>query len=89
MSVSYLELDSCYRTLTRTSGGTNLRVGFIELLGKQPQQQDDLPPNSHHPHFAKSTDRIKRHLEKSWPIADHLKNENEDGLFLWIGQCIA
>lgn len=66
-----------------------MRVGFIELLAKQPHQPDDLPPNGHTPRFAKPTDRIKRHLEKSWPIDDHLKNENEDSLFLWIGQCIA
>lgn len=80
----------CYiEVLTGSSGGTNLRVGFIELLGKQPHEADDLPPNGHLPRFAKPTDRIQRHIERSWPIDDHLKNENEDSLFLWIGQCIA
>ncbi|KAH8173121.1 hexokinase domain-containing protein [Sarocladium implicatum] len=77
------------RYLAIDIGGTNLRVGFIDLLGKQPHQHDDLTPNGHIPRFVKPTDRIKRHLEKSWPIDDHLKNENEGSLFLWIGQCIA
>lgn len=33
--------------------------------------------------------RLHRHLERSWPIEDYLKNENADGLFSWIGQCLA
>lgn len=38
----------------------------------------------------KSTEtRVKRLLEQSWPISDHLKNDNPDSLFLWIGECIA
>jgi hexokinase len=28
-------------------------------------------------------------LERSWPILSHLKSENADGLFAWIGGCIA
>lgn len=35
------------------------------------------------------TGRLQRHLEKSWPISNHLKNDNADSLFLWIGKCIA
>lgn len=57
------------------SGGTNLRVGFVELLGKD-------PPGG-------MSERISRPLERSWPIDDHLKSENADSLFAWIGRCIA
>jgi hexokinase len=52
-----------------------LRVAFVELVGK------DAP--------GKSPKHLTRHLEKSWPIDDHLKNENADSLFAWIGSCIA
>lgn len=67
------------------SGGTNLRVGFVELLGKEENTHGkiDLQNGSGHPV------RLRRHLEKSWPIFDHLKNEHPDELFSWIGKCIA
>ncbi|KAL7899449.1 actin-like ATPase domain-containing protein [Trichoderma sp. SZMC 28014] len=54
-------------------GGTNLRVGFVELHG------DAQDPSS----------RVQRPLEKSWPIDHHLKNDNADSLFAWVGRCIA
>jgi hexokinase len=57
------------------SGGTNLRVGFVELLPRDPA--------------GKTRQRLSRHLEKSWPIDDQLKNENAESLFGWIGRCIA
>ncbi|KAI5463266.1 hypothetical protein BGZ63DRAFT_352577 [Mariannaea sp. PMI_226] len=70
-----------------TGRGTNLRVGFVEVRAKgditDPINQPAL--NAH----SESSSRIRRLLEKSWPIADHLKDENPDSLFLWIGSCIA
>lgn len=33
--------------------------------------------------------RLERLLEHSWPIGEHLKNENAESLFSWIGQCVA
>lgn len=39
--------------------------------------------------FTEASARVRRLLEKSWPIDDHLKNENADGLFRWIGKCIS
>ena len=31
---------------------------------------------------------VLRHLEKSWPIGEHLKNNQAEDLFAWIGGCI-
>ncbi|KAL5086059.1 hypothetical protein Trisim1_009686 [Trichoderma cf. simile WF8] len=61
------------RHLAIDIGGTNLRVGFVELHG------DHQDPAS----------RVQRPLEKSWPIDNHLKNDNASSLFSWIGRCIA
>jgi len=33
--------------------------------------------------------RVKRHLEKSWPIGEILKQNKAEDLFAWIGKCIA
>lgn len=52
-----------------------MRVGFVELLPRDPA--------------GKTRQRLSRHLEKSWPIDDQLKNENAESLFGWIGRCIA
>ncbi|KAK7956142.1 putative hexokinase [Apiospora aurea] len=74
------------RYLAIDIGGTNLRVGFVELLGKEEntsQPKLGLQNGNEHPV------RLRRHLEKSWPILDHLKNEHPDELFSWIGKCIA
>ncbi|PNY29674.1 Phosphotransferase [Tolypocladium capitatum] len=95
--------------LTCRSGGTNLRVGFVELLAKEAAAplevgrtvadgQSNGPSKGHrHGHrnghhllaVTKPSGRIRRHLERSWPISNHLKNDNADSLFLWIGSCIA
>ncbi|KAI5867016.1 hexokinase-7 [Durotheca rogersii] len=80
------------RYLAIDIGGTNLRVGFIELLGNEQGanavlvngvggggelSQPESPPN------------LRRVLEREWPISDVLKIENADSLFKWIGKCIA
>lgn len=68
-------------------GGTNLRVGFVEVLGQEtpPASLDAIQTEAD----AEAPDRVRRLLEKSWPIANHLKSDNSDSLFLWIGHCIA
>ena len=71
-------------------GGTNLRVAFIELLrdigdhsattnGERSQEaiKNALKP------------RVRRTLEKAWPIGEHLKIDKTEDLFAWIGDCIA
>ncbi|KAI8942681.1 hypothetical protein NX059_000731 [Plenodomus lindquistii] len=69
-------------------GGTNLRVGFIELLGERTEPRRDEPERS-------STvgedvfESIRRSHDKSWPIGDHLKMDQAEDLFRWIGDCIA
>ncbi|KAF4449915.1 putative hexokinase [Fusarium austroafricanum] len=70
-------------------GGTNLRVGFVQL-GNEAASSDQT--NGHITNGSddtSSTRHVRRLLEKSWPIDEHLKNENPDSLFLWIGICIA
>jgi hexokinase len=67
-------------------GGTNLRVGFIELVG----ELDDSTNGKHgggdgDDVFAK----IKRSHDKNWPIEDHLKMDQAEDLFAWIADCIA
>jgi hexokinase len=62
-------------------GGSNLRAGFVELLG----DNDNATPSTGDDVFAK----IKRSCDKSWPIGDHLKMDQAEDLFLWIGDCIA
>ncbi|KYK59461.1 hexokinase XprF [Drechmeria coniospora] len=92
------------RYLAIDIGGSNLRVGFVELLAKrQPPLGTNGVSTSGGGHgctngqanghgrraSCDASDRIRRQLERSWPICDRLKYENADSLFLWIGECIA
>ncbi|KAI8965851.1 MFS general substrate transporter [Daldinia sp. FL1419] len=70
-------------------GGTNLRVGFIELLGNERAVNSDSANDDLKAPNGEPSSNIRRLLEKSWPISDALKNENADSLFKWIGACIA
>ncbi|KAI1648058.1 MFS general substrate transporter [Daldinia loculata] len=70
-------------------GGTNLRVGFIELLGNEKVVDGGSTNGDLETLNGEPTSNIRRLLEKSWPISDVLKNENADSLFRWIGACIA
>ncbi|CEI40203.1 hypothetical protein FVEN_g1316 [Fusarium venenatum] len=73
-------------------GGTNLRVGFVQLGNEAASSATSDQTNGHidnRPDEGAATRQVRRLLEKSWPIDEHLKNENPDSLFLWIGNCIA
>ncbi|KAI0008558.1 MFS general substrate transporter [Xylariaceae sp. FL0662B] len=70
-------------------GGTNLRAGFIELLGDEGDAEANGLEANPKTANSQSSPRLRRLLEKSWPIAEHLKNENADSLFTWIGSRIA
>lgn len=69
-------------------GGTNLRVGFIELLTAQTEASGLSSPSTE-AHASGQTPKLRRLLEQSWPIGEHLKNENAESLFSWIGERIA
>ncbi|KAL3478587.1 hypothetical protein BJX99DRAFT_101624 [Aspergillus californicus] len=77
------------RYLAIDVGGSNLRVAFIELLG------DTADPDMARTHAAErplrkaQTQRVKRTLERAWPIQEHLKMDKAEDLFAWIGDCIA
>lgn len=69
----------------------------MELLGGV-QEAKANGSTSQHPRTAvnwkihrdcKGTRRLQRLLERSWPIQEHLKNENPESLFSWIGQNVA
>lgn len=64
-------------------GGSNLRVGFVELVGESATTD---PAYRQIQHAGRS---IKRSLDKSWPIGDHLKMDQPEDLFRWIGDCMA
>ncbi|CAG8118025.1 unnamed protein product [Penicillium nalgiovense] len=51
-----------------------LRVAFIDLLGDQQVEGHA---------------RVRRTLEKAWPISEHLRKDHSIDLFTWIGDCIA
>ncbi|KIH88899.1 hexokinase family protein [Sporothrix brasiliensis 5110] len=83
-------------------GGTNLRVGFVELLGgsepltngtgKLNDLSADAAQTENQPTLqrqAQPLSCLRRLHERSWPIQEHLKSENADSLFAWIGHCIA
>jgi hypothetical protein len=76
-------------------GGTNLRVGFIELLGDpssalSASQNGTSQVAGHSENTTEAYDgRIRRTFEKAWPIDEHLKTDKAEDLFEWIGSCIA
>ena len=80
------------RDLASDGGGSNLRVAFIELLGEAVVSEVRSADG-----FERSRDtirkaqrqRVKRTLERAWPIQEHLKMDKADDLFAWIGDCIA
>lgn len=61
------------RFLAIDVGGSNLRVGFVHLLGAQSGRGGEL----------------RRKYERSWSIEDHFKMDNAEEFFSWIGSCIA
>lgn len=69
-------------------GGTNLRVGFIELVGGNAEETGEGPGRSSTvgEEVFKS---VKRSHDRNWPIGDHLKMDQAEDLFAWIGDCIA
>ncbi|KAI9036376.1 hexokinase family protein [Aspergillus affinis] len=80
------------RYLAIDVGGSNLRVAFIELLGESADsdiRSADASERSRHTIRKAQRQRVKRTLEKAWPIQEHLKMDKAEDLFSWIGDCIA
>lgn len=80
------------RYLAIDVGGSNLRVAFIELLGEA--VESDAPPadaseRSRDTIRKAQRQRVRRTLERAWPIQEHLKMDKAEDLFAWIGDCIA
>ena len=63
-------------------GQSYLRVAFIELLGDSAEKPSDIIQRAR-------WQRVRRTLEKAWPIEDRLKRDRAEELFSWIGDCIA
>ncbi|KAH9897311.1 hexokinase-7 [Xylariomycetidae sp. FL2044] len=77
------------RYLAIDIGGTNLRAGFIELLGSENAPTTDRLEVHQEAKDTLHASNIHRALEKSWSISENLKNDNPESLFAWIGRCIA
>ncbi|KAJ5246398.1 hypothetical protein N7468_001381 [Penicillium chermesinum] len=79
------------RYLAIDVGGSNLRVAFIELLGDlDPETRSgDAGERSQETIRKAQHQRVKRTLERVWPIQEHLKMDKAEDLFAWIGDCIA
>ncbi|KAL4980126.1 hypothetical protein BDW66DRAFT_147561 [Aspergillus desertorum] len=77
------------RYLAIDVGGSNLRVAFIELLGDTADPDMARTSASERPLKKAQTQRVRRTLEKAWPIQEHLKMDKAEDLFAWIGDCIA
>ncbi|KAF9694557.1 hypothetical protein EKO04_007331 [Ascochyta lentis] len=75
------------RFLAIDVGGSNLRVGFVELAGdlSKPGRSGD---QAHHAGNDLSA-KIKRSHDRCWPIGDHLKMDKPEDLFRWVGDCMA
>ncbi|KAL1869855.1 hypothetical protein Daus18300_005315 [Diaporthe australafricana] len=80
------------RYLAIDIGGTNLRVGFVELLAGEADEtinENSAINGAGVSTSAPDTPRLRRLLEQSWPIGEQLKDQNADNLFDFIGGSIA
>jgi len=81
------------RCLAIDIGGSNLRVGVIELLtssGAGDGDYSDVAVNDHHPDSTfVAGNTIQKSFEMAWHIEESLKNGSPENLFSWIGKCMA
>ena len=75
----------CGEYLALDLGGTNLRVAFVTLSS---QKNGVLPSQSVTPDGKECLSSIQTSHEISWPIEPHLKLDQADALFLWVGSCL-
>ncbi|KAI9679306.1 MAG: hypothetical protein M1817_005326 [Caeruleum heppii] len=79
------------RFLAVDLGGTNLRVGFGELLGRAKPGKDDerVIQASTVTSQPLPLPGVRRTFDREWQIEDHLKLDQSDQLFKFVGSCIA
>ncbi|KAI9723965.1 MAG: hypothetical protein M1812_000683 [Candelaria pacifica] len=79
------------RFLAIDLGGSNLRVGLVELYGAAGRSDNGRTPSQTCLESSIETKEapVRVTFERSWPIGDHLKMNKADDLFAWIGDCIA
>ena len=74
-------------------GGTNLRIAFVTLLGINAEVQTHDGERNGADVQDVNRDAYSKNIQKkfgrSWPIDNHLKAENADDLFIWVGDCLA
>ncbi len=76
-----------YCPLNFDSGGTNLRVGFIELSGnKLARTKNGVLVTELN---VEEVSRAPNCIETKWSIEEQLKLNNAEDLFNWIGKCMA
>ena len=81
------------RCLAIDIGGSNLRVGVIELLSPaatRDERRGNEASFTEGPETAARTgNTIHKSFEMEWHIEEGLKNGSPDVLFAWIGKCMA
>ncbi len=78
------------RFLAIDLGGSNLRVGLVELYGAGRSENERTTLRPCHEFSAEAEGSpFRMAFERSWPIGDHLKMDKAEDLFAWIGDCIA
>jgi hexokinase len=68
------------------SGGTNLRIGFIEIFDSAESSNPDHREDIHAQNG--NVSRVRRVLEKKWSIGEVMKKAIGEDLFGWIGKCM-
>lgn len=83
------------RCLAIDIGGTNLRVGVIELLGDSDTEtaeafaQSIEDGSTQEEVLSTKKTQIRKSFEMSWEIDEEIKNAAPQRLFSWVGGCMA
>ena len=68
-------------------GGSNLRVGFIELFGGRSDADEGFSAKAND--IGPFPENFRKINEQKWAIGEHLKVDKAEDLFDWVGGCIA
>ncbi|EGD95434.1 hexokinase [Trichophyton tonsurans CBS 112818] len=86
LRVAFIELlgaaaDDLENSSSSSSSSSSNGHPASEAVSNMEKSRDTLRKAQRH--------RVRRTLEKAWPIAEHLKMDKAEDLFLWIGDCMA